>query len=151
LTTCSSLRCSARCYAPSPLLTRFEPQDSVEAETENSFWPHADQSVYTPESGSWDVYQGIVYVWSSEPSSCPDSSTTVLLPKSHRDLYNELMAATDSRTRSHYCEIAHLTDQNTAAHLEELFRQGCKRMPMPEGSLLLWNSKTLHQVHSSVS
>ena len=151
MTTCSSLRCSARYDAPSHLLTRFAPQDSVEAETESSFWPHADQSVHTPESGSWDLYRGIVYVWSTEPSSCPNSSTTVMLPKSHRDLYNALMAATASRTRSHYCEIAHLTDQDTAAQLEELFRQGCKRMPMPDGTLLLCNSKTLHQVHACVS
>ena len=125
---------------------RLQMQDSLKNKTENSFWPHADQNQRAPESGSWDVYQGIVYVWPSEPSSAfPDTSTTVLLPKSHRDWYPQLMAATSPHSRSHYCEIANLTDQNAAADLGELFRQGCRRAPMPEGSLLLWNSKTLHQ------
>ena len=126
--------------------SRLQTQDSLKTKTENSFWPHADQNQRAPESGSWDVYQGIVYVWPSEPSSAfPDTSTTVLLPKSHRDWYPQLMAATSPHSHSHYCEIANLTDQNAAADLGELFRQGCRRAPMPEGSLLLWNSKTLHQ------
>jgi hypothetical protein len=99
-----------------------------------------------PLGGSWNVYQGIVYVLPSQPSAAfPNPSTTVLLPKSHLDLYNELMAATSPYSRSHYCEITHLVDQSARCRLGALFRQGCRRVPAPEGSLLLWNSKTLHQ------
>jgi ectoine hydroxylase-related dioxygenase (phytanoyl-CoA dioxygenase family) len=93
------------------------------------------------------VYQGIVYVLPSQPSAAfPNSSTTVLLPKSHTVLYDELMAATSPHSRSHYCEINHVADDCARARLGEAFRQGCRRAPMPGGSLLLWNSRTLHQV-----
>ena len=82
----------------------------------------------------------------SQPSAAfPDSSTTVVLPKSHGDVYARLMAASSPHSRSHYCEIAYLVDEDARKQLGEQFRQGCKRLPMPEGSLLLWNSKTLHQ------
>lgn len=82
----------------------------------------------------------------SQPSAAfPDSSTTVLLPKSHGDVYARLMAASSPHSRSHYCEVTHLVDEVARKQLGELFREGCKRLPMPEGSLLLWNSKTLHQ------
>jgi ectoine hydroxylase-related dioxygenase (phytanoyl-CoA dioxygenase family) len=85
-------------------------------------------------------------VLSSQPSAAaPDPSTTVLFPKSHAGLYDELMAAASPHSRSHYCEITHLADGSARARLGELFREGCRRAPMPEGSLLLWNSKTLHQ------
>jgi hypothetical protein len=60
-------------------------------------------------------------------------------------MYDKLMAATSPYSRSHYCEIAHLVDGSAQAQLGELFRRGCRRAPMPEGSLLLWNSRTLHQ------
>ena len=82
----------------------------------------------------------------SQPSAAfPDSSTTVVLPKSHGDVYARLMIASSAHSRSHYCEIAYLVDEDARKQLGEQFRQGCKRLPMPEGSLLLWNSKTLHQ------
>ena len=82
----------------------------------------------------------------SQPSAAfLDSSTTVVLPKSHGDVYARLRAASSPHSRSHYCEIAYLVDEDARKQLGEQFRQGCKRLPMPEGSLLLWNSKTLHQ------
>lgn len=129
-----------------PSLTHLAPQDSLKAEASNSLWAHADQNMRNPLGGSWNVYQGIVYVLPSQPSAAfPNPSTTVLLPKSHLGLYNELMAATSPYSRSHYCEITHLVDQSARCRLGTLFRQGCRRVPAPEGSLLLWNSKTLHQ------
>jgi hypothetical protein len=131
-----------RCRAASLRCT----QDSNKAEICNPFWAHADQNKRAVDSGSWDVYQGIVYVLPSQPSDAfPDSSTTVLLPKSHTELYDELMAATSAHSRSHYCEIKHLMDGSARARLGQVFRKGCRRVPVPEGSLLLWNSKTLHQ------
>merc|ERR1711963_886365 len=55
---------------------------------ENTSWPHVDQNASDQRFcddegkavGDWEVFQGILYVWSSESSH---ASTTVVQPGSH--------------------------------------------------------------------
>ena len=112
--------------------------------------------------------QGIVYVWPSAPSEAvPHTSTTVrppppspfaltcplqiILPRSHRDVYEQLLADVQSHDAcpdclsKHYCAIKHMPPGPRHSHLNDLFRRCCRRVPVPSGALLLWNSRTLHQ------
>lgn len=73
----------------------FSPSSS-EKQTQNRSWPHVDHNrndnrffdVDGQAVGNWEVYQGILYVWSSEGEH---ASTTVVLPGSHLDTYKAMM------------------------------------------------------------
>lgn len=128
----------------------FTPLADAE-QTSNRSWPHVDQNVHDARFtddmgvpvGEWEVYQGLVYVWSSD-TAC--ASTTVLWCGSHTDVYNELMADRYMMKRgakgNHFGQ---LKDVHAAPTLFEGWHKEARRVPVPAGSLLLWSSKTVHQ------
>lgn len=121
---------------------------------ENRSWPHVDHNCHDKrfydDNGiavsDWEVYQGLLYVWSSEQTH---ASTTVVLPCSHLDIYIAMMSdpkmVDRGRRGEHFSQISSLCEHELAARLREQWRVGARRVPVPEGALLLWSSKTLHQ------
>ena len=94
-------------------------------------WPHADQSVFVKPSGEWRCYQGVLYLWPSEDGS----STTVLWPRSHKTVYPDLMKQREFG--SHFCML------DKGRFLE--FADQAFRLRVPSGTMVLWDSRTLHQ------
>ena len=46
--------------------TFFTPMTTPLNPTSQSLWPHADQNAKCIPSGEWDIFQSVLYVWSSE-------------------------------------------------------------------------------------
>jgi hypothetical protein len=100
------------------------------AASQQALWPHADQNSRLEPNGKWECYQGVVYVWPAND----DTSATVVWPRSHRLVYPELMTRT---FRGHFCSMGKEDYADFAAN--------ARRIPVPAGAMLLWNSKTVHQ------
>lgn len=112
-------------YNPKPLAEGANPG------CVSNLWPHADQNVHVKPSGKYDCYQGVLYVWPAEP----DTSATVVWPRSNQLVFPSLMNKTNAK--GHFCML----DKSEHA----AFVQHARRVPVPAGGLLLWNSKTIHQ------
>jgi hypothetical protein len=100
------------------------------AASQFNLWPHADQNVLLEPQGQMECFQGVVYVWPAND----DTSATVVWPRSHRLVYPELMTRT---FRGHFCSMGKEDYADFAAN--------ARRIPVPAGAMLLWNSKTVHQ------
>lgn len=123
----------------------FQASDA-EAATENRQWLHVDQNHC---SGLTHLcFQGVLYVW---PSTEERSSTTALFPGSHTDVFDLLMsdgAAKSKGSREHGSQSVQVNSLWDCHEREALAEAACrctKRVPCPAGSLLLWDSRTLHQ------
>jgi len=114
----------------------FAPSSAKAART-NKAWPHVDQNENAGLRRR--CYQGILYVWSAEGSG---ASTTVLLPKSHRDFYKQIMKDSRCPSTGHFVMLERLA---SSAELKATFKEGARRIPVPAGALLLWDSRTTHQ------
>lgn len=136
--------------APSELATGtdvvfWSAMDS-EAATNNQQWLHVDQN---HRSGLTHLCaQGVLYIW---PSTGEHASTTALWPGSHLEPFQRLMrdghAIQKGRKAlgSQSVRINCLKDYTERASLAEQAIAGTKRVPCPAGSLLLWDSRTIHQ------
>lgn len=152
---------------------------SAPAASTNDLWPHVDQNdcdmapvrVAGAASGAsatgassaagdtgkqrvadWDVYQGVLYVWSSEDER---SSTTVTWPGSHHKhgVYGTYMKDKNLQKRGrrpahagHFTAISMM--QKGRGERDEMmrgWREHSRRIPVPRGGLLLWASRTTHQ------
>eukprot|EP00930_Biecheleria_cincta_P041942 TRINITY_DN28841_c0_g1_i1.p1 TRINITY_DN28841_c0_g1~~TRINITY_DN28841_c0_g1_i1.p1 ORF type:complete len:514 (-),score=95.07 TRINITY_DN28841_c0_g1_i1:121-1662(-) len=111
---------------------------------EDKQWLHVDQNFC---SGLTHLCaQGILYVW---PSCDEHASTTALWPRSHLSIYQQLMqdqhAFEKGKKRS---QSVRINDLQNYSMREDLVAQGVastRRVPCPRGSLLLWDSRTIHQ------
>eukprot|EP01060_Flectonema_neradi_P032112 TRINITY_DN5044_c0_g1_i1.p1 TRINITY_DN5044_c0_g1~~TRINITY_DN5044_c0_g1_i1.p1 ORF type:complete len:463 (+),score=65.01 TRINITY_DN5044_c0_g1_i1:110-1390(+) len=120
----------------------FNPKDPGHETSEDRYWAHADLNTHI-RGGSDSCIQGILYTWSSED---PDASTTVIWPGSHKEVFDSLMSDSSAiESRSHF--VTHLKVQDSAVR-DSLLKGGhakLQRVPVPAGSLLLWDSRTSHQ------
>jgi ectoine hydroxylase-related dioxygenase (phytanoyl-CoA dioxygenase family) len=106
-------------------------------------WSHADQNIHV-EIGSKDSHQGILYVWDS---SAHGTSNTVVIPRSHKKEYFELLAAIPEKAYDGHNGI-YITSIPDEAEKQRLLRVWCeqsRRIPVPAGALLIFNSRTIHQ------
>jgi len=106
----------------------------------NRQWLHVDQNHCT--GMTWPCAQGVLYIW---PSTGDDTSTTVVWPGSHRDVFEALMQDAQAQLGR---PSVHLSDLQDATMRESLLARAAgsaKRVPCPAGSLLLWDSRTMHQ------
>jgi hypothetical protein len=101
------------------------------AASQQALWPHADQNSRLEPNGKWECYQGVVYVWPAND----DTSATVVWPRSHRVVYPQLMAS--KFFPGNFCSMSKEDYADFAVN--------ARRIPVPAGAMLLWNSKTLHQ------
>lgn len=111
----------------------------------NPEWLHVDQNHRT--GMTWPCAQGVLYIWPTEGSS---SSSTVVWPKSHKEVYEKMMDDPEAilRGRSAGGQSVKIKELQMACLREELMAEGllnCRRVPCPAGSLLLWDSRTVHQ------
>lgn len=132
----------------------FFSSPASEKQTQNRSWAHVDHNSNDKRFvddegqfvGDWEVYQGLLYVWSSEGEH---ASTTVVLPGSHLSIYEAMMQdptmAKSGAKGNHFCQINSLSQKQMAADLDQQWSTGAGRAPVPSGGLFLWSSKMLHQ------
>lgn len=125
-----------------------------EEQHQNKSWPHVDHNLHDRRLfdedghavGDWVVFQGLLYVWSSENSH---ASTTVVLPGSHRDAYDAMMHDPSMIKRGkkgvHFCQLSALSQAEISSSLQAQWDVGARRVTVPRGGLFLWSSRTLHQ------
>lgn len=128
----------------------FVANASQEEAFSNKNWPHVDQNDHDARilCKDWNVYQGLLYVWSSDDSS--HRSTTVIWPGSHKAPYSDYMG--DPKLRARIAEgkphFSLISAMEAGAARDRLIRGWTahgRRMPVPAGALLLWTSRTTHQ------
>ena len=120
--------------------TFFSAADSAAAET-NSQWLHVDQNHHRGRTEL--CFQGVLYIW---PSSSTADSTTVVWPGSHREVYARLMEDdTAKQGKGNGQQLNHLADGGVRAELLQMASCCARRVPCPAGSLLLWDSRVVHQ------
>jgi len=111
---------------------------------EVKFWAHVDQNIHL-KKGSPNSWQGILYV----SDSCGDNSATVVLPQSHKKIYDEIVSdpAADlknaKRGGGHGIEILKL-EPILRDKMIGLWMKHSRRIQVPAGALLLYNSKLTH-------
>jgi len=123
-------------------------------ENSNRVFPHVDQNSHDTNyvdldgksMADWDCYQGILYVW----DSCKGrASTTVVQPRTHKDVFEAMMAdekvQKDGKQSKHFTMIQSLANKEAAARLFVEWRQKARRVPVPAGGLIIWNSRLMHQ------
>uniref|UniRef100_A0A7S2NC27 Phytanoyl-CoA dioxygenase n=1 Tax=Zooxanthella nutricula TaxID=1333877 RepID=A0A7S2NC27_9DINO len=126
-------------------VTFFTPKGGQISKT-NSFSAHVDQNKHDVRDGLSDseTYQGVLYIWPAGEGT----STTVLWPGSHHDRWDTMME--DERFKDsgkygiHYCEIRAMYNQARGTQLAAGWAEHARRVVVPAGGLLLWNSRTLH-------
>lgn len=96
--------------------------------------------------GEWEVFQGLLYVWGS---TMERASTTAVWPGSHKAVYQAIMkdkkVERDGRKGSHFTSLMAMSDREQASKLVAAWREKARRLPVPAGALVLWNSRTVHQ------
>eukprot|EP00755_Sulcionema_specki_P006040 Sspe_Gene.34391::Locus_16722_Transcript_1_1_Confidence_1.000_Length_1500::g.34391::m.34391 len=139
-------QCFATLHETSDLVTGndalfFKP-GGYEVKDEDRFWCHSDVCRHM-EGGEWKCVQGVLYVWGSDH---PGASTTVVCPGTHREVYDEMMADPAMTTlKSHFCSVTKIYDRQVREKLLERAHSLARRVPVPAGGLLLWDSRLLHQ------
>eukprot|EP00440_Ansanella_granifera_P043873 gb/GFBE01047541.1/.p1 GENE.gb/GFBE01047541.1/~~gb/GFBE01047541.1/.p1 ORF type:complete len:537 (+),score=99.43 gb/GFBE01047541.1/:1-1611(+) len=120
-------------------------KDTPEAAS-NVQWLHVDQN---HRSGLTHLCaQGVLYVW---PSTDERASSTVVWPGSHLSAYKKLMGDMHAVKKgrkalgSQSVRINSLEDADLRDDLATQAIAGSRRVPCPPGSLLLWDSRTIHQ------
>lgn len=116
----------------------------------SDLWAHADHNDKY-EKGSNVCYQGILYAWDS---TTPDRSTTVVLPKSYNNEYKKLIKLVNIEQEkegkiNHFVNIFTLPKSSIQEELIENFKENARRVQVPAGGLIIFNSKTIHQGYSA--
>ena len=106
-------------------------------------WSHADQNIHI-KIGSTESYQGILYAWDSTKHG---TSNTVVIPKSHKNQYFELLAAIPEQSYDGHngLYITSIPDIKEKERLLKVWCEESRRIPVPAGALLIFNSRTIHQ------
>lgn len=114
-----------------------------------SNWVHADQNTYH-KTGSENSYQAIVNI---TDGTHEDTSGTVLLPKSHVEFYDRLMQELPNEYKTnhtHFAKISSLSAQSSFFNeIYQAWNANSRRIPLKAGSVLIFNSKLLHQGYSN--
>lgn len=110
------------------------------AANSNVEWLHCDQNHRT--GLTWPCVQGVLYVWPSEGES---ASTTVVWPGSHKEVYTRIMNDKTAYKRRQSVKLQQLSDFQLREDLTSQAVACSRRVPCPAGSLLLWDSRTIHQ------
>lgn len=90
--------------------------------------------------------QGVLYVWGSQEAR---SSSTVVWPGSHHETYQRLMRDPAMQARGHkgvhFSPLVALDDRCAREELLAGWYSGGRRVTVPPGALLLWDSRVVHQ------
>eukprot|EP00746_Dinoflagellata_sp_MGD_P101291 gnl/MRDRNA2_/MRDRNA2_41258_c0_seq1.p1 gnl/MRDRNA2_/MRDRNA2_41258_c0~~gnl/MRDRNA2_/MRDRNA2_41258_c0_seq1.p1 ORF type:complete len:489 (+),score=87.07 gnl/MRDRNA2_/MRDRNA2_41258_c0_seq1:166-1632(+) len=114
----------------------------------NRIWPHVDhneQFKTNEEPGlstaDWQCYQSVLYIW---PATEENASTTVVWPGSHQETYRRIMEDSACPTNTHFVQLSRLSAPVQAELIAE-WQVRARRVPVPAGALLIWNSRLIHQ------
>ena len=118
----------------------FSPSSSSEG-FEDLIWGHADMNLYKDGVMSWKVYQAIVSLW---PQHGYSSSTTVVWPSSHKDIFDTLMKSEGLEHCDQFVRLEHITGLE-GARIRERYLHEARRVPMNSGSMIVFDSKLIHQ------
>ena len=105
----------------------------TEGDSVTDLWPHSDQNSHVKGSGTYDAFQGILYLWECDATT----SATVVQPRSHGDMYRRVMESTTQHSK-HFCRV-------TDGVMMKQFVAEARRVPVPAGGMIIWNSRTMHQ------
>ena len=113
-------------------------------------WCHADQNTKRDDCESWDCYQSVIAIFDLNQNT---SETTVVWPKSHKNVYQTLIEAA-SPEYSHYIELSLLSDPQFSdvmkgRYLNFKYIKEGRRVPLNAGDMVVWNSKCLHQGYNN--
>jgi hypothetical protein len=121
-------------------------EDTDGPSTTNKQWLHVDQNLC---SGLTHLCaQGVLYIW---PSTDENASTTALWPGSHLATYSRLMEDQHAKVKGRKIlgsQSVQINNLHNYAERDNLAAQAIlntRRVPCPAGSLLLWDSRTIHQ------
>ena len=103
------------------------------------YWMHMDQNPSLLPSRP--CYQGLLYTWGSEGE---DASTTVVWPGSHTAVRDAIATDPVVQTPGHFITHMKLTEPLRSRIVQGGLEQA-RRVPVPAGSLLLFNSYLSHQ------
>ena len=111
---------------------------------ENVFWMHADQNKFAGVSGVLPSFQGVAYVNASDTEH---NSTTVLQLCSHADgTYDTLMNDPIMKSgKGHFGRVQAMSGTEQREELLQRAHASARRVPAPAGSVLVWDSRVLHQ------
>jgi len=118
----------------------WKASDTIFRQDTNPQWLHVDQNHATGLTHM--CAQGVLYVW---PSTDDNASTTALWPRSHTDTYTRLMRDPLASSRSNSVRLSQLHNLYEREDLAAQAVAGTRRVPCPAGSVLLWDSRTVHQ------
>ena len=118
----------------------FSPMSSSRGD-EDLIWGHADMNLFKDGVADWSVYQAIVSLW---PQHGYNSSTTVVWPKSHTDIFDTLMKADGLDSCHQFVKLEHIAGLEGSIIRERYIREA-RRVPMAPGSMIVFNSKLTHQ------
>ena len=111
-------------------------------------WQHIDQNTKLQEGktnmGSALSLQGILYVWDCTKEG---TSQTVLLPASHNDESLRLLHGINPEQYNEFGHGLYIrdTDQDTQKYLLNAWKTKARRIPVPAGALLVFDSRIIHQ------
>lgn len=125
---------------------------NTNAEKSADMWPHADQNINV-KRGCENSYQGILYVYDGTKEN---TSNTVLWPKSWNNEYKELLAHSKpmklgSDISEHALYLKQIDDETIKTQFFTKWKQNARRIQVPAGGLLIFNSRTIHQGYPSGS
>ena len=94
-----------------------------------------------------EVYQSILYLWSSEDSR---SSSTVVWPGSHKEeIYgrykNDPICRRQGENGFHFSQLLSLRDVAERENMYQGWLKNARRVTVPAGGLVIWSSKLTHQ------
>jgi len=115
----------------------------AKSNAQTDIWCHADQNINV-DIGSSNIYQGILYVWDSTNEM---TSNTVVIPKSHKDEYLRLLSAIPESMYNGHSNMYfdRIPDETERDLMLDIWREKARRIPVPAGGLLIFNSRTIHQ------
>lgn len=119
----------------------YNPSEKHKAITD--IWCHADQNINV-NLGSPNIYQGILYVWDSATEG---TSNTVVIPKSHVNEYKRLLENIPESMWDGHANmyINNIPDEDVRKEMLDIWCEKARRIPVPAGGLLIFDSRTIHQ------
>ena len=127
-------------------VTFFTPEGGP-PEDECALCAHVDQNgndTRAPNLGGCNIFQGVLYVWPAKAGE----TTTVVWPRSHKTVWPRMMAdpafVASGAKGNHYSELREIGDAPLRRELLAGWQQHHRRLQIPAGSLLIWNSRTVH-------
>eukprot|EP01063_Lacrimia_lanifica_P018207 TRINITY_DN25145_c0_g1_i1.p1 TRINITY_DN25145_c0_g1~~TRINITY_DN25145_c0_g1_i1.p1 ORF type:complete len:460 (+),score=149.47 TRINITY_DN25145_c0_g1_i1:52-1431(+) len=120
----------------------FFTSEKKQALRDDRNWMHCDFNEHI-EGGEKPCFQSILYTWDATRDT---AATTVIWPGSHTDVFRSLQDdAAESGARSHFVLHSKVRDKTLRKALADGSNARARRVPVPAGALLVWDSRTSHQ------